>query len=34
MKKPLTKEALRREAGFWNGIKRAIKEHPARVCRK
>jgi hypothetical protein len=34
MKKPLRKEALIKEAGFWSAMKRALKENPARVCRK
>jgi len=34
MKKVLSKEALDREASFWNNIKRALKESPVKACRK
>jgi hypothetical protein len=34
MKKPLSKEASRREEAFWKGLKRLVKENPARLCQK
>ncbi len=34
MKKTLGKEALELEETFWKGLKKALKEKPARTCRK
>jgi hypothetical protein len=34
MKKVLDKEALRKEASFWEALKKAAKENPGKVCRK
>jgi hypothetical protein len=34
MKKTLDKEVLKREASFWEAIKKASRENPGKVCRK
>lgn len=34
MKKALDKEALKKEASFWEAIKKAASENPGKVCRK
>jgi len=34
MKKSLDKEAVRKEASFWEAIKRAAIDNPGKVCRK
>jgi hypothetical protein len=34
MKKALDREALRKEASFWEALKKATKEYPGKVCRK
>ena len=34
MKKILSKEALEKEASFWTTMKKALKESPAKECRK
>lgn len=34
MKKSLNREALKKEASFWEAIKKVAKENPGKVCRK
>ncbi len=34
MKKTLDKKALEKEAIFWGGLKRQLKENPVKICRK
>jgi len=34
MKKPFSKEALQKEAAFWESLKKTDKENPGKVCRK
>jgi len=34
MKKLLSNKTLLKEASFWDGLKRAIKEHPGKACHK
>jgi hypothetical protein len=34
MKKPLSKKALLKEAGFWDNLKKAVTENPGRLCQK
>ena len=34
MKKALSREALLKEAAFWGNMKKALKEVPAKSCRK
>jgi hypothetical protein len=34
MKKALDKETLRKEASFWEAVKKASRENPGKVCRK
>ncbi len=34
MKKALGREALKKEASFWEALKKATKENPGKVCRK
>jgi hypothetical protein len=34
MKKPISEEALRQEAAFWEAIKQAAMENPGRSCHK
>lgn len=34
MKKALDGEALKKEASFWEALKKATKENPGKVCRK
>jgi hypothetical protein len=32
--KPLSKKVLLKEAAFWGGMKKAVKESPGKICRK
>jgi len=34
MKKLLSKEALAKEAAFWNKMSKAAHDHPGRICHK
>jgi hypothetical protein len=34
MKKELSKKALVREAALWDGLKKAVKENPGKICHK
>jgi len=34
MKKAPEKEVLKREASFWEAIKRAARDNPGKICRK
>ena len=34
MKKALSKEALKKEAAFWTGLRKALNENPGKVCHK
>jgi hypothetical protein len=34
MKKAVSKEALDREAAFWEAIKKTVSEQPHKVCHK
>jgi len=34
MKKVLDKKAMKKEAAFWEALKKASKENPGKVCRK
>jgi len=34
MKKALTKKALAKEAAFWDGLVKATKGNPGKVCHK
>jgi hypothetical protein len=34
MKKPLSKQSLLKEASFWDGLKTAIRNNPAKSCHK
>jgi hypothetical protein len=34
MKKPLSREALVKEAAYWNAMKQMAKQNPGTVCRK
>jgi hypothetical protein len=34
MKKALSKEVLSKEASFWIGLKKAVKENPIKGCHK
>ncbi|MBI4844814.1 MAG: hypothetical protein HY809_10970 [Nitrospirae bacterium] len=34
MKKPLSMEALAKEAAFWESLKKTDRENPGKVCRK
>jgi len=34
MKKVLSKKALEKEASFWNGLKKALKDNTMKVCHK
>jgi hypothetical protein len=34
VKKALSSKALAKEAEFWKGIKKAVKENPEKLCRK
>lgn len=34
MKKSLDREALKKEASFWEAVKKAAENNPGKVCRK
>jgi hypothetical protein len=34
MKKTLSKEALVKEAAFWTGLQKAVRENPGKLCHK
>lgn len=34
MKKAVSKQALMKEASFWNDLKKAVRENPGKVCHK
>ena len=34
MKKALSEKALIHEAALWDGLKKAVKENPGKVCHK
>jgi hypothetical protein len=34
VKRPISPEVKEREAAFWNRVKKALKDSPAKTCRK